>query len=52
VAANAGVEFGAAGVLDGDDVERGVPVGALGEGREGDAVDGWWGRSGGHVGRD
>lgn len=44
VAADAGVELAAARVLDGDDVEGGVPVRALGEGGCGDAVDvwGWW----------
>lgn len=39
VATDASVEFSAAGVTDGDDVERGVPVFALGERREGEAVD-------------
>lgn len=44
VARDAGVEGGAAFMLDGDDVEWGVPVGALGEGCESEAVD--WRASG------
>jgi hypothetical protein len=48
VAGNACVELAAAEVLYGNDVEAGVPVGALGKGREGEAVDGWW--SGGGIG--
>jgi hypothetical protein len=42
VAANAGVELAAAEVLDGNDVKGGVPVGALGERREGEAMDCRW----------
>jgi hypothetical protein len=38
VAADAGVEVPAAGVLNGDDVERGVVVFALGERGYGDPV--------------
>lgn len=36
-----GVEFLTARVLDGDDVEGGGVVGALGLGAEGEAVNGW-----------
>ena len=42
VAGNAGVEFPAEEMMDGDDVEGGVPVGALGERGEGEAADSWW----------
>lgn len=42
VAADAGVELPAAEVLDGDDVQRGVPVSALGQLGDVQAVDRWW----------
>jgi hypothetical protein len=40
VAADAGVEAGTTGVLDGDDIERRVPVRALSQRGDGEAVDG------------
>lgn len=39
MAADAGIEFVAAIVLDGNNIQRGVPVGALCEGRHGESMD-------------
>jgi hypothetical protein len=44
VAADAGVEAATTRVLDGDDVERRVPVRALGQRGDGEAMDGGSGR--------